>query len=201
MRKVESSAAMTGIILNLQPFVEFSNDQFYELCRIHQELNFERTARGELVILPLSGGLQGIRIASLIGELGLWNRRSRLGKVFSSTGFILPNGAIRSPCIAWIPSERWENLTLEQREKFLPFCPDFAIELRSKSDSLPPLQRKMEKYIENGLRLGWLIDPKNRQVEIYRQNRDKEVLENCDRLEREDILPGFMLDLSIIWEE
>ena len=193
---------MTGIVLNLKPFIEFSNDQFYELCQNHRDLQFERTAGGELIIMPPLGGESGNREANFIGDLMIWNRRSRLGKVFSSsTGFILPNGATRSPDAAWVSLERWEALTREQRQKFLPLCPDFLIELRSESDSLPPLQRKMAEYMENGLRLGWLIDPQNRQVEIYRENRDKEVLENCDRLEGEDVLPGFVLDLSLIWEE
>ncbi|MGK7929367.1 MAG: Uma2 family endonuclease [Spirulina sp.] len=193
---------MTGIVLNLKPFIEFSNDQFYELCQNHRDLQFERTARGELIIMPPLGGESGNREANFIGDLIIWNRRSRLGKVFSSsTGFILPNGATRSPDAAWVSLERWEALTREQRQKFLPLCPDFLIELRSESDSLPPLQRKMAEYMENGLRLGWLIDPQNRQVEIYRENCEKEVLENCDRLEGEDVLPGFVLDLSLIWEE
>ncbi|MEM9540794.1 MAG: Uma2 family endonuclease [Cyanobacteria bacterium P01_E01_bin.42] len=193
---------MTGIVLNLKPFIEFSNDQFYELCQNHQDLRFERTARGELIIMPPVGGESGNKEASLIGNLYIWNTRSRLGKVFSSsTGFILPNGANRSPDAAWVALERWETLTREQRQKLIPLCPDFLIELRSESDSLPPVQRKMEEYIENGLCLGWLIDPRNRQVEIYRANREKEVLENCDRLEGEEILPGFVLDLSVIWEE
>ncbi|MBP0018047.1 MAG: Uma2 family endonuclease [Cyanobacteria bacterium SBLK] len=193
---------MTGIVLNLKPFFEFSHDQFYELCQNHRDLRFERTARGELIIMPLLGGESGKREADLITLLGIWNMRSRLGRVFSSsTGFILPNGATRSPDVAWVVLERWEYLTREQRQKFVPLCPDFLIELRSESDSLAPVQRKMEEYIENGLRLGWLIDPRNRQVEIYRENREKEVLENCDRLAGEDILSGFILDLSVIWEE
>jgi Uma2 family endonuclease len=146
---------MASIVLNLKPFIELSDDQFYELCRIHRELKFERTAQGELVIVTPVGGEGGSREADLIGDLVYWNRRTKLGKVFSSsTCFKLPNGAARSPDAAWVALERWNQLTPEQQKKFPPLCPDFVIELRSESDALEPLQRKMQEYLSNGLRLG-----------------------------------------------
>ena len=193
---------MTAIVLNLKPFVELSDDQFYQLCQIHRDLKFERTAGGELVIVSPVGGEWGSREADIIGDLVFWNRRSQLGKAFSSsTCFKLPNGADRSPDAAWIAWERWHQLTPEQRKEFPPLCPDFVIELRSESDALEPLQQKMQEYTDNGLRLRWLINPQQRQVEIYRANQPKQVLQNPDRVDGEDVLPGFGLALSTLWGE
>jgi Uma2 family endonuclease len=150
--------------------------------------------------MPPTGGETGKRNSDINFELNLWNRQTKLGIVFdSSTCFKLPNGGDRSPDAAWILLGKWESLTPEQREKFPPICPDFIIELRSPSDSLKPLQDKMQEYIDNGSRLGWLINPKNRQVEIYRQGQEKEILENPPTLSEEDILPGFVLNLQLIW--
>ena len=190
---------MASIVLNLTPFVELSSDQFYQLCQNHRDLKFERTAQGELVIVSPVGGEGGSREADLIGDLVYWNRRTQLGKVFSSsTCFRLPNGADRSPDVAWITLERWNQLTPEQQKKFPPICPDFVIELRS-DDTLEPLQQKMQEYLSNGLRLGWLVNPQKQQVEIYRANQDKQVLENLKHLDGEDVLPDFVFDLSILW--
>lgn len=192
---------MAEIILNLKPFVELSDDQFYEMCQNHRDLKFERTAQGELVIVTPVGGESGSREADLIGDLVYWNRHTRLGKVFSSsTCFKLPNGADRSPDAAWISLERWTQLTPDQQKKFPPICPDFVIELRSESDALKPLQQKMQEYISNGLRLGWLIDPQDRQVEIYRDAQRKQVLQNPKQLDGEDVLPGFSVDASLLWD-
>jgi Uma2 family endonuclease len=191
---------MTSIILNLSPFVELSDDQFYQLCRNHRELQFERTAQGELVIVAPVGGEGGEREAELISDLVFWNRRTGLGKVFSSsTCFKLPNGANRSPDAAWVALERWNQLTIEQQKKFPPLCPNFVIELRSETDALEPLQKKMQEYISNGLRLGWLIDPQNRQVEVYRANLEKQVLESPQQLDGEAVLPGFIFNLATLW--
>jgi Uma2 family endonuclease len=146
--------------------------------------------------MPPTGGETGKRNSDINFELNLWNRQTKLGIVFdSSTCFKLPNGGERSPDAAWIPLGKWESLTPEQREKFPPICPDFIIELRSPSDSLKPLQDKMQEYMDNGSRLGWLINPKNRQVEIYRQGQEKEILENPPTLSGEDVLPGFVLNI------
>jgi Uma2 family endonuclease len=191
---------MASIVLNLTPFVELSDDQFYQLCQNHRDLKFERTVQGELVIVTPVGGEGGSREADLIGDLVYWNRRTQLGKVFSSsTCFKLPNGADRSPDAAWVTLERWNQLTPEQQKKFPPICPDFVIELRSESDTLEPLQKKMQEYLSNGLRLGWLVNPQKRQVEIYRANQDKQVIENPKQLDGEEVLLDFVFDLSILW--
>jgi Uma2 family endonuclease len=147
------------------------------------------------------GGEGGRQEADLIIDLGLWNHQTRLGVVFSSsTGFRLPNGANRSPDAAWVRKERWEALSQEQRRKFPPLAPDFVIELRSATDELEPLQVKMQEYMENRVRLGWLINPQQRQVEVYRQGQPKETLNSPNSLSGEDILPGFVLDLSRIFD-
>ena len=191
---------MTSIVLDLAPFIELSDDQFYQLCQNHRDLRFERNAQGELIIMPPLGGEGGRREADLIIGLGIWNQRTQMGQVFSSsTGFKLPNGAERSPDAAWVAQERWERLSPAQQKKFPPLCPDFAIELSSESDALPPLQREMQEYLDNALRLGWLIDPQQRQVEIYRSHRPKEVRQNPSSLDGENVLPGFRFDLSVLW--
>lgn len=191
---------MTPIILNLNPFVELSDEQFYQLCQSHRDLKFERTARGELVIVTPVGGEGGSWEADLIGDLVYWNRQTQLGKVFSSsTCFKLPNGADRSPDAAWVTLKRWNQLTPEQQKRFPPICPDFVIELRSESEALEPLQQKMREYISSGVKLGWLINPQKQQVEIYRVNQDKQILENPKQLNGENVLPDFVFNLSILW--
>ncbi len=179
--------------------IDLTDEQFFQLCQNNRDLQFERTASGELLIMPPTGGETGNRNIELSYQLQSWSRQNNLGKAFdSSGGFKLPNGADRSPDASWVRRERWEALTPEQREKFLPLCPDFAVELRSPSDSLKKIQEKMQEYIDNGARLGWLIDRKNKRVEIYRPGRDVEILENPATLSGEDVLPGFVLDLTPI---
>jgi len=191
---------VAAIVLNLKPFVDLSDEQFYQLCQNHRDLKFERTVQGELVIVSPVGGEGGSHEADLIGDLVYWNRHTQLGKVFSSsTCFKLPNGATRSPDAAWIRWDRWQQLSPEQQKKFPPLCPDFVIELRSESDALEPLQQKMQEYINSGLRLGWLINPQARQVEIYRINQAKQVLNNPQQVDGEEVLPGFIFDLSVLW--
>jgi Uma2 family endonuclease len=177
-----------------------SHEQFQQLASVNQDLRLERTATGELIIMPPTGSDTGKRNIDIEGQLWLWNRKSRLGIVFdSSTGFHLPNGADRSPDASWVKLERWESLTPQEQEGFAPLCPDFVIELRSPSDNIETLRAKMREYMENQARLGWLIDPKNRKVEIYRQGRDVEALDNPITLSGEDVLPGFILDLTEVW--
>ena len=199
MTQTESSAA---IAINIPPTLTLTvtREQFVELSIANRELQLERTEAGELIVNPPTGGETGYRNLDIEGQLWLWNRRSRLGKAFnSSTGFHLPNGADRSPDAAWVRQERWDALTPEQKEGFIPLSPDFVVELRSKSDRIKPLQDKMQEYMENHVRLGWLIDIKNRKVEIYRQNQEVELLENPATLSGEDVLPGFVLDLTEVW--
>jgi Uma2 family endonuclease len=185
------------VILNLKN-VDLSDEQFYQLCQVNQNWQLERTAKGELVIMPPVGGVSGNREADLNGSVWLWNRQSQLGRVFSSsTIFRLPNGGDRSPDVAWVANERWELLTSEEQEKFPPLCPDFVIELRSRTDSLPQLQEKMQEYLNSSLRLGWLINPQAQQVEIYRPNQTVEIVQLPASLSGEDVLPGFVLDLPV----
>ena len=177
-----------------------SHDQLQQLATVNRDLRLERTLAGELIVMPPTGSETGSRNLDIEGQLWLWNRQTKLGKAFnSSTGFHLPNGADRSPDAAWVSQERWDALTPEEQESFAPICPDFVLELRSKSDSIEPLRLKMREYMENQARLGWLIDRKNRKVEIYRQSRDVEVLNNPTTLPEEKVLPGFILDLTEVW--
>ena len=185
------------IILNLNA-VNLSDEQFYQLCYSNDEWRLEQTAQGELIIMPPIGAISGNRESDLNGFVWLWNRQTKLGKVFSSsTIFTLPNGAKRSPDVAWIAKERWDALPLEEQEKFAKICPDFVIELRSRTDSLTQLQAKMEEYLVNGVRLGWLIDPMSQQVAIYRQNQAVEIISLPTTLSGENVLPGFTLELPL----
>ncbi|MDY7002512.1 MAG: Uma2 family endonuclease [Cyanobacteriota bacterium] len=181
--------------------LKITHEQFVELALVNRDLQLERTAKGELIIMAPTGSGTGNRNSSITGQLWLWNHQTKLGKTFdSSSGFHLPNGSSRSPDAAWVKQERWDSLTREQKETFAPLCPDFVVELRSKNDTISELQKKMKEYQSNGAKLGWLIDSKNRQVEIYRQNREVEILENPNSLSEEDVLPGFVLDLTEVWD-
>ncbi|MDF5727470.1 MAG: Uma2 family endonuclease [Rhizonema sp. PD38] len=187
------------LTLNLDT-VHLTDEQFYQLCLNNRELKFERTAKGELNIMPPTGGETGNRNFKLIQQLANWADADGTGIGFdSSTCFKLPNGADRSPDAAWITLEKWNSLTPKQQKEFPPICPDFVIELRSPSDALKPLQEKMQEYLDNGIRLGWLINRKERQVEIYRRGQQKEVLESPMTLFGEDVLPNFTLNLQSIW--
>ncbi|WP_017292888.1 Uma2 family endonuclease [Geminocystis herdmanii] len=180
--------------------LQLNDEQFFELCHKHKDLRFERNAQGDLIIMPPTGGLTGNRNADLTYQLIAWNRQKKLGKVFdSSTGFKLPNGANRSPDASFLTLEKWHNLTPSQQEKFLPLAPDFVIELKSPSDKLTDTQKKMEEYIDNGVKLGWLINPEQKEVEIYRQGQEKDVLNNPKIISGEDILPDFTLYLTEIF--
>lgn len=188
---------LTPLKLNLNS-VHLTDEQFYQLCQNNRELNFERNPKGELIIMPPVGGESGNRESELNTDLGIWNRQTRLGYTFSSsTVFKLPNGADRSPDAAWIRRERWEALTPEQRRKFPPIAPDFVIELRSETDNLSTLQEKMQEYLDAGVRLGWLINPQQQQVEIYRLGQEVEVRNLPTELLGEDVLPGFSLRLDL----
>ncbi|MGA9377767.1 MAG: Uma2 family endonuclease [Phormidium sp.] len=179
--------------------IDLTDEQYFQMCRKNRDLKFERTAEGVLLIMPPTGGETGNRNAELTFQLQGWSRQNNLGKAFdSNTGFKLPNGADRSPDAAWVKIDRWNTLTPEQKEKFIPLCPDFVVELRSPSDSLTELREKMQEYIENGAKLGWLIDRKSKRVEIYRPNQEVEILENPVTLSGENVLPGFVLDLNPI---
>ena len=186
-------------VLNLEPITTLTRSQFYQLCQANPDLLLERSPQGELIIMPPIGGESGNQEANLIIKVGTWNEQTKLGVVFSSqTVFSLPGGGDRSPDVAWVKLERWQALTPEEREGFPPICPDFLIELRSRSDRLKPLQNKMQEYLASGLRLGWLINPKGKQVDIYRQGKDVEVVAMPVVLSGEEVLPGFSLTLDIM---
>jgi Uma2 family endonuclease len=191
---------MTAITLNLNSVVQLTSEQFYKLCEENRDLQLERNANGELIVMPPTGGETGKSNSKFNLQIGLWNEQTELGEAFdSSTGFTLPNGANRSPDASWVEKSRWEALTPEQREKFIPLCPDFAVEILSPTDSLKKTQEKMQEYMDNGCRLGWLINRKKREVEIYRPGQEVEVLQSPLTLDGEDVLPGFVLNLQKIW--
>jgi Uma2 family endonuclease len=188
------------MVLQLQPAIAISDDQFYEFCQINRDFRIERNAAGELLIMFPTGAETDERNFNLIGQLWAWTQQDGTGVGFgSSGGFTLPSGAVRSPDAAWIKRDRWEAIPDELRKKFAPICPEFVIELRSESDRLQVLQDKMQEYIDNGTQLGWLIDRKQRQVFIYRPNIAVEELDNPKTLCDEQLLPGFILDLSQVW--
>ncbi|MEG3848935.1 Uma2 family endonuclease [Microcoleus sp. herbarium19] len=192
---------MTQITLDLNRIIKLSEEQFYLLCQENPDLKLERNPNGELIVMPPTGGETGKRNVKLIVQLAVWNEQTQLGEVFdSSTGFTLPNKADRSPDVSWVEKSRWEALTPEQREKFIPLCPDFVIEILSPSDSLKKTQDKMQEYIDNGCRLGLLINRKKQQVEIYRPDREFQVLQAPQSISVEDVLPGFTLNLRQIWD-
>ena len=194
---------METFTLNVPPAVGLTDEQFYQLCIANEPWHLELTNNGELTIMSPTGGESGIRNSDINLELGFWNRKTKLGKVFdSSTEFKLPSGDYRCPDAAWVKLERWQALTPEQRRRFPPICPDFVIELRSDTDSLDKLRKKMREYQNNGAGLGWLIDPQTPLVEIYRLGQELETLnfsmEQPPQLSGEDVLPGFILDLTLI---
>jgi len=188
---------MTALTLNLQPTLEVNDQEFEQICQANRDLRLERSLKGELIIMAPTGGETGERNSSLNGQLWLWNFQAKLGVVFdSSTGFKLPSGAIRSPDVAWLRTERWQALSAEQKREYIPLCPDFIIELRSATDDLRDIQAKMREYMENGLRLGWLINPEARTVEIYRQDQAIQMLQSPRNLSGEEVLVGFSLNLE-----
>ncbi len=191
---------MMTFTLDFSSVLEIDDECFAKICHQNPHLDFERTARGELVIKPLSSALHGNREAELIAALWQWNNQTKLGKAFSSsTGFHLPNHALYSPDTAWIELSKWQNLDPKERKKFARLCPDFVIELRSESDSLKTLQQKMVEYIDNGVKLGWLIDPQTEQVTIYRVDSEPEVLLKPDVLKGEQVLRDFICELDFLW--
>ena len=188
------------LVLHLHPIINLTDEQFFEFCQINRDLRIERTATGELLIMPPTGSDTGNRNAKLNQQLANWTDADGTGIEFdSSSGFTFPNGAKVSPDAAWVKLERWNALTPEQQKTFAPICPDFVVELRSVSDNLTPLKTKMQEYIDNGALLGWLIDRKKRQVYIYRPGVAVECLDNPATISGESVLPGFVLDLSKIW--
>ncbi|HEV8715750.1 MAG TPA: Uma2 family endonuclease [Candidatus Binatia bacterium] len=185
--------------LNVQA-TKLTDEQFARLCQENRDLRFELTAQQELVIRPPTGSETGWRNNEISYSLTVWTKQDGTGLAFdSSTGFTLPNGAKRSPDASWIRRERWSALTKDQREGFAPLCPDFVVELRSPTDLLSILQEKMQEYIDNGARLGWLIDPLDKRVYVYRPSQPVESLDNPATLSGDPVLPGFVLQVQELW--
>jgi Uma2 family endonuclease len=179
---------------------KITEGEFFKFCQLNRELRIERTSDGEIVIMPPTGGNTGRRNPALTRRLDCWAEQEGTGISFdSSTGFTLPNGAIRSPDAAWVKRVRWEALTQEQREEFPPLCPDFVVELRSPSDATETLHAKMREYLANGALLGWLIDPIEKKVYIYRPNAEVTCLDNPKTASGDPVLPGFVLDVHRLW--
>jgi Uma2 family endonuclease len=190
---------MTALTLDLSS-IKLTDEQFFQLCQQNELILFERNADGTIVIMPLAGGITSNRNLNLSTQLYTWNQDKKLGIAFGScTGFTLPNSAVRSPNTSWLKRDRWDDLTQEEKEKFAPVCPDFVVELCSDTDCLKRLQDKMQEYLENGARLGWLINFETKKVEVYRQIQEVEVLENPSTLSGEDVLPEFVMNLESIW--
>ncbi len=197
LEQIESPA----LLVHMRPLFEMDDDTFAAFCRINRDLRIEMTADGDIILMPPTGGRTGNRNAKLTQQVANWTDTDNTGVSFaSSTLFKLPDGAKRSPDVSWMRREKLQQLTDEQKDKFLPLCPDFVIELRSLSDSLTELQEKMREYIKNGVQLGWLIDPQQRQVFVYRADNSVERIDNPKAIAGEALLAGFTLDLLPVWE-
>jgi Uma2 family endonuclease len=201
MSKPPAVTVFEPVQLDFQPILKrLSEDDFFDFCQANSDWRIERTSEGEIIVMPPAGGETGRRNAGLTGALDTWAKKDRTGHAFdSSTGFTLPNGAMRSPDLSWVRRERWEALSQKQRDQFPPLCPDFVAELRSPTDRLETLQAKLEEYIANGAKLGWLIDPFQKKVHVYRAGEPVQVLENPQTVSGEPLLAGFVLDLAGVW--
>jgi len=189
------------VVLHTHPVLDMGEEQFFEFCQLNREWRIERSAEGDLEVMVPTGGETSNRNFRLSVQLGIWTDRDGTGVAFDSNGgFVLPNGAMRSPDVSWVRRERLANLTAEQKQRFLPLCPDFVIELRSPSDPLAVIEAKMREYVENGARLGWLIDPEERKAHVYKPGEPVGILSTPDKLSGDPVLSGFILDLKPIWE-
>ncbi|MGI8470087.1 MAG: Uma2 family endonuclease [Pyrinomonadaceae bacterium] len=202
--QVETSvvdSSFLPIVLDFHSILEkISDEEFENFCRHNPDMQIELSKEGDLIIMPPTGGETGIRNFTLIGIFFNWLEKDKSGVGFdSSTVFKLPNGAKRSPDLAWAKNEKWNALSADEKKKFPPLCPDFVVELRSPSDSLKNLQNKMIEYVENGASLGWLIDPLERRIYVYRPDADVEILENPESVSGESLLENFSLNLEKIW--
>jgi Uma2 family endonuclease len=195
--EISTNKEILPVKIQLHPVIKMTDQQFFAFCQLNQDVLIERNATGELMFMPPTGSESEQRNFSIIGQLWLWTKQDGTGVGFGSSGrFTLPNGAVRSPDAAWISKTRWEQIDLELRKKFAPMCPDFVVELRSETDNLAVLQEKMREYIDNGTKLGWLIDPQEQKVYIYRPHNDVEELDRPSSLSGEKVLSGFILELQ-----
>jgi Uma2 family endonuclease len=188
-----------ALVVKLAPLVKLDDDQLFDFCQLNRDLRIERDAEGALILMAPVGGASSARNMEVCRQLANWAQRDGSGIAFdSSVGYILPNGAMRSPDGSWVRRERWDALRAEQRERFLPLCPDFVVELRSPSDRLPNLQRRLRELIRNGAQLGWLIDPRRRLVHVYRPGQPVHTLLAPTEIRADPPLNGFVLDLRAI---
>jgi Uma2 family endonuclease len=200
MSQTLSFVEIPPLVLRLAPVIEMSDEQFFDLCQLNRNLHIERTSQGDLVIMPPTGGETGRMNFSLTGAFGLWVHADGSGVGFdSSSGFTLPNGATRSPDLAWIKRSRWAALIPQQRQQFPPLCPDFVVELRSPSHAFQYVQDKMQEYLDNGAQLGWLVDPMEKKVYIYRPQGPLACLDHPQTISGDPVLPGFVLELGRVW--
>ena len=199
--KVKAKTEYHPIVLHANPALDMDEERFFEFCQQNRDIRIERTVEGDLEVMPPTGGETGNRNIELTTQLQIWTRQNDTGTAFdSSTGFRLPNSAVRAPDAAWVRRARLSELTAEQKRKFIPLCPEFVVELRSPSDSLTVIQAKMHEYMENGARLGWLVDPEERKVHVYLPDSEPRVLESPEEVSGDPVLPGFTLGLRGIWE-
>jgi len=200
LAKPDTAVDALPLLLRLDPAVRLSDEQLLEICRLNRDLRIERTSQGDLVMMAPAGGGSGERNAEIVYQLRKWAKEDATGVAFdSSAGFILPNRAMRAPDAAWVRRSRLTGLTRQEKEKFLPLCPDFVIELRSASDRLEEQREKLREYIENGASLGWLIDPVTRRLHVYRASQAPEILKAPRSVSADPVLPGFQLQLEEIW--
>ena len=193
--------AAAVLLLRLQPVIDMSREQFFQFCQLNAELRIERTAHGDIAVMPPAGGETSARNLRLSVQVGRWADADGTGVAFdSSVGFELPSGAVRSPDVAWVQRVRLTALSAEQKQRFLPLCPDFVIELCSPSDSVAAVHRKMEEYRANGVRLGWLIDPAHRRVAVFPADGKVEWHDQPASISADPVLPKFALNLADIWE-
>jgi Uma2 family endonuclease len=188
------------LVVHLRPETGMTEDEFFRFCQLNRDLRIERSAQGEVIVMPPTASETSAKNSEINFQLVRWAKKDGTGITFdSSGGFTLPNGAVRSPDASWVKRERFEALTKEERQKFAPLCPDFVIDLRSKTDSLKDVKAKMREYMENGARLGFLLDPQTRRVHVYWPGRRVEVLRNPETVSGEPVLSGFRLDLREVW--
>lgn len=198
---LEEQSVIPPLLVYLRPVLEMTDEQFLRFCQLNRDLRIERTSEGDLLIMPPTGGRTGRRNSLLLAAFLNWEKQGSTGVAFdSSTGFALPNGAKRSPDVSWVERSRLAGLIEEEKEGFLPLCPDVVVELRSVSDPLNNLKEKMREYVENGARLGLLIDPRERKLYAYRGDGAVDLYENPESFSFDPIIPGFVLDLREIWD-
>lgn len=190
------------VVVHFEPSqLRMNDEEFFRFCQLNPELRIERTSGGDIIVMAPTGGKAGRRNARLIAAFVNWAEKEGSGQFFdSSTEFILPNGAGRAPDLSWVRNDRWFALTEKQQEQFPPLCPNFVVELRSPTDRLETLRTKMKEYAANGAELGWLIDPRERKVHIFRPGLDPEVLDNPQQVSGEPLLKGFVLDVQVLWD-